>query len=104
MRWLSVSSGRDSNMVAHEIWDDEAVHLLAARRVQVARDTGALGHLPFALSILARSHMLAGELTAAALVLDEARPIAEATGNQAVVNGPMHCSLRGAATRRTHLG
>ncbi len=88
-RWLSVSVGRDSNIVAHEMWDDEAVHLLAARRVQVARDTGALGHLPFALSFLARSHMLAGELTAATLVLDEAQLIAEATGNRAVVNGPM---------------
>ena len=88
-RWLSVSTGRDSNIVAHEMWDDEAVHLLAARRVQVARDTGALGHLPFALTFLARSHMLAGELAAATLALDEARLIAEATGNQAVVNGPM---------------
>jgi DNA-binding CsgD family transcriptional regulator len=57
--------------------------------VQVARDTGALGHLQFALSFLARSHMLAGDLTAAALVLDEARSIAEATGNSAVVNAPM---------------
>ena len=44
-RWLSVSSGRNSNMVALEMWDDEALHLLATRRVQVARDTGALGHL-----------------------------------------------------------
>lgn len=88
-RWLSVSSGRDSNMVALEMWDDQALQLLAARRVQVARDTGALGHLPFALSFLARSYMLAGELTAASLVLDEARAIAEATGNSAVVNAPM---------------
>jgi DNA-binding CsgD family transcriptional regulator len=88
-RWLSVSSGRDSNMVALELWDDEALHLLAARRVQLARDTGALGHLPFALTFLARSHMHAGELSAATLVLDEARLIAEATGNQAVVNAPM---------------
>jgi DNA-binding CsgD family transcriptional regulator len=88
-RWLSVSSGRNSNMVALEMWDDEALHLLAARRVQVARDTGALAHLQFALSFLARSHMLAGELTAAALLLDEARSIAEATGNSVVVNAPM---------------
>ena len=80
-RWLSLSSGRNSNIVALEMWDDEALHLLAARQVQVARDTGALGHLQFALSFLARSHMLAGELTAAALMIDEARLIAEATGN-----------------------
>jgi DNA-binding CsgD family transcriptional regulator len=103
-RWLSVSSGRNSNMVALEMWDDEALHLLAARQVQVARDTGALGHLPFALSFLARSHMLAGELTAAALVLDEARLIAEATGNSAVVNGPMILAAwRGDETQASEL-
>jgi len=88
-RRLSPSSGRNGNIVALEMWDDEAVHLLAARQVQVARDAGALVHLQFALSFLARSHMLAGELTAAALILDEARLIAEATGNPALVNAPM---------------
>src|SRR4030081_498987 len=62
-RWLSVSSARDSNIVALEMWDDEALHLLAARQVKGARDTGALAHLQFGLSFLARSHMLAGELT-----------------------------------------
>jgi DNA-binding CsgD family transcriptional regulator len=46
-------------------------------------------HLQFALSFLARSHMLAGELTAATLMIDEARLIAEATGNPALVNAPM---------------
>jgi DNA-binding CsgD family transcriptional regulator len=88
-RWLSPSSGRNGNIVALEMWDDEAVHLLATRQVQVARDTGALVHLQFALSFLARSQMLAGELTAAALTIDEARLIAEATGNPALVNAPM---------------
>ena len=88
-RWLSLSSGRNGNIVALEMWDDEALHLLAARQVQVARDTGALVHLQFALSFLARSHMLAGELTAATLMIDEARLIAEATGNPALVNAPM---------------
>jgi DNA-binding CsgD family transcriptional regulator len=88
-RWLSLSGARDSNIVALEMWDDEAVHLLAARQVQVARETGALVHLQFALSFLARSHMLAGELTTAAVVLDEAGLIAEATGNPALVNAPM---------------
>jgi DNA-binding CsgD family transcriptional regulator len=86
---LSLSSGRNSNIVALEMWDDEALHRLAARQVQVARDTGALVHLQFALSFLARSHMLAGELTAATGMIDEARLIAEATGNPALVNAPM---------------
>jgi DNA-binding CsgD family transcriptional regulator len=88
-RPLSHSSGRDGNIVALEMWDDEAVHLLATRQVQVARETGALVHLQFALSFLARSHMLAGELTAATLMIDEAHLIAEATGNPALVNAPM---------------
>jgi DNA-binding CsgD family transcriptional regulator len=88
-RRLSVSSSRNSNVVALEVWDDEALHCLAARQVQVARDAGALVHLQFALSFLARSHMLAGDLIAATLTLDETRSIAEATGNPALVNAPM---------------
>ena len=88
-RWLSVSSTRNGDIVAHEMWDDEASHRLAARQVQVARDAGALVHLQFALSFLARSHMLAGDLSAAALTIGEARSIAEATGNPPLVNAPM---------------
>jgi DNA-binding CsgD family transcriptional regulator len=88
-RWLSLSTGRNSNIVTLEMWDDEALNLLAARQVQVARDASALVHLQFALSFLARSHMLAGELTAATLMIDEARLIAEATENPALVNAPM---------------
>jgi DNA-binding CsgD family transcriptional regulator len=88
-RRLSVSSTRNSNIVALEMWDDEALHLLAIRQVQAARETGALVHLQFALSFLARSHMLAGDLTAASLMIDEARLIAGAAGNPALVNAPM---------------
>jgi DNA-binding CsgD family transcriptional regulator len=86
---LSVSNTRNGNIVALELWDDEALHRLAARQVQVARDAGALVHLQFALSFLARSHMLAGDLTAAALMIDEARVLADATGNAALVNAPL---------------
>jgi len=88
-RELSLSSLRNANIVALELWDDEAVHLLADRQVRAARDSGALVHLEFALSFLARSHMLAGELAEAALVIDEARLIAEAIGNQPLVNAPL---------------
>ncbi len=88
-QWLSLSRSRDTNVLALEMWDDGAFHLLAARQVEAARDTGALVHLQFALSFLARSHMLAGELTATAQVLDEAGLLAEATGNPALVNAPM---------------
>jgi DNA-binding CsgD family transcriptional regulator len=88
-RRLSVSTTRNANIVALEMWDDEALHLLAASQAQVARETGALLHLQFGLSFLARSQMLAGELTAATLTIDEARLIAEATGNPALLNAPM---------------
>ena len=88
-RRLSLSSSRNSNIVALELWDDEALHRLAERQVQAARDAGALVHLQFALSFLARSQMLAGDLTAATLTIDETRSIAEATGNPAPLNAPM---------------
>jgi DNA-binding CsgD family transcriptional regulator/tetratricopeptide (TPR) repeat protein len=87
--WLSLSSARDRNVLALELWDEEALHVLAARQVRLARDSGALGHLEFALSFLARSHMVAGELASAATVLDEANLIAEATGNPVLVNAPV---------------
>ena len=88
-RWLSLSAGRNSNIVALELWDEAALATLAGRQVEVARDTGALGHLQFALTFLARSFMLGGELGTAELILDEAGSIAEATGNQPLVSAPM---------------
>jgi DNA-binding CsgD family transcriptional regulator len=88
-RWLSLSSARDQNVLALELWDEEALHVLAARQVQLARDSGALGHLEYSLSFLARSHVVAGDLEGAAIVLDEAKLIAAATGNPELVNAPL---------------
>ena len=88
-RSLSLVSNRASAIVAIELWDVEAFHLLASRRVQLARDTGALVHLRFALSFLARSQLLAGEVAAATSTIDEAHLIAEASGNLPLVNAPM---------------
>jgi DNA-binding CsgD family transcriptional regulator len=88
-RWLSLSGARNDHIVALELWDDQALDLLEGRQLQVARDMGAYGQLHFALSFVARNHMLAGELTAAAQVIDEARLIAEATGNAPPVNAVM---------------
>jgi DNA-binding CsgD family transcriptional regulator len=88
-RPLSLSRFRNNNIVALELWDAHAAHQLAEREVQIARDTGALMHLQFALSFLLRGNILAGELTTAALQLDEANLIAEATGNRRFANAPM---------------
>jgi len=88
-RSLSLVSNRASAIVALELWDVEAFHLLASRRVELARDAGALLHLRFALSFLARSQLLAGAVAAAASTIDEAQLIAEASGNLPLVNAPM---------------
>jgi DNA-binding CsgD family transcriptional regulator len=80
-RWLWLVGGRAGAIVALELWDDESWHALAARQVQVARDTGALVHLRLALNYVASTHIFAGELTTAALMIEEDRLIAEATGN-----------------------
>jgi DNA-binding CsgD family transcriptional regulator len=88
-RWLSLSGARNDHIVALELWDEEAIALLEDRQLQVARDTGAFGHLQFALGFVARNQILAGELTEAAHLLDEADVIAEATGNAPFVNAPM---------------
>jgi hypothetical protein len=71
---------RAGAFAALEVWDADAWHLLAERQVRVAREMGALVRLQFALQFLARSHMLAADLAAAARAIDEEREIAEATG------------------------
>ena len=83
-RWLWLTGGRAGNMVAVELWDAESWHALATRQVQFARDTGALVQLQYGLSLLAITHLLAGELTTAAQMIEEDRLIAEATGNPPV--------------------
>ncbi|MEA2235251.1 MAG: hypothetical protein QOD83_5067, partial [Solirubrobacteraceae bacterium] len=77
--WLD--GGRAMSMIPAEVWDAESWHALATRQVQLARDAGTLVHLQFGLNLLAWIRLLAGELTTAALLLDEDRLIAEATGN-----------------------
>jgi DNA-binding CsgD family transcriptional regulator len=88
-RWLWLAGGRVSVLVANELWDAEAFRALAARQAQFARDTGALLHLQLALSFLARSHILAGELATVALIIEEDRLIAEATGNPPLRSAPI---------------
>ena len=83
-RWLWFSGGGAGTIIAQELWDFESWHALAARRVQVARDTGALVQLQFTRNSLAGVHLLAGELSAAERLIDEDRLIAEATGNPPV--------------------
>ncbi len=88
-RWLWLAGGRIGQIIAMELWDFEAWQTLAARQVRFARDTGALMHLAFALNYMARTHILAGELTAAARLIEEDHLIAEATGNSPIADTAM---------------
>jgi len=65
--WLSVSY----NIVAMDMWDDEAWFELAAGQVRLARADGILSWLPFALDYLAEFHIQSGELSKAAALLIE---------------------------------
>jgi DNA-binding CsgD family transcriptional regulator/tetratricopeptide (TPR) repeat protein len=60
------------NIAAEELWDEEAWRELADSQVELARATGTLLLLPYALDYLAGALTQAGELSAAALLLTEA--------------------------------
>jgi DNA-binding CsgD family transcriptional regulator len=89
-RWLWLVGARSASaLIAVELWDFECWQALAAGQVQAARDTGAFLRLQFALTYLARAHLLAGEVAAAAELIDEDRLIADATGNPPIAIAAM---------------
>jgi DNA-binding CsgD family transcriptional regulator len=89
-RWIWLVGVRGArSLIAMELWDFESWRALAAGLARAARDTGAFVNLQFALNVLARAHLLAGELAAAAGLLDEERLIAEATRNPPVMHTTM---------------
>jgi DNA-binding CsgD family transcriptional regulator len=96
-RWLWLVGARSASaLIAVELWDFESWQALTADQVQAARDTGAFLRLQFALTYRARAHLLAGELTAAAELLDEDHLIADATGNPPVaIDAMMLAAWRG---------
>jgi DNA-binding CsgD family transcriptional regulator len=96
-RWLWLVGARSASaLIAVELWDFDSWQALTAGQVQAARDTGAFVRLQFALTYRARAHLLAGELAAAAELLDEDRLIADATGNPPVaIDAMMLAAWRG---------
>jgi len=65
---------------AFELWDDEALHTLAQRRVDLARGSGAFVALPNALNQLGAYEVLVGRFDAAEACFEEADEISAATG------------------------
>jgi DNA-binding CsgD family transcriptional regulator len=88
-RSLFLATGRTSGMLAVELWDAASYRVLMDRQAQFARDAGALVQLRFALGLLARSEILSGELTTAALRVDEERLLGEVTGSRPFGNAEM---------------
>ena len=90
--------------VTHELWDAEAWHTLAGRRKQSAHEAGALVQLQFAAHSLAWSHILGGQLEAAAQLAEENRTLAAVTGNQPLVRtNILLAAFRGENTQATRL-
>ncbi|MDX6542350.1 MAG: hypothetical protein QOI71_3960, partial [Gaiellales bacterium] len=88
-KWLATVS-------SVHLWDDERWVAISERHVQIARETGALGELPLALSQRVYAHLFAGELMAAATLVDEIRAATEATGSNLTPYGAVGLvALRG---------
>jgi len=88
-RWRFLAGGRAGMTIAMERCDWEALHALTASQAQAARDTGALVQLLSATMGLAAAHVMRGEFSAAARLVEEARLIAEVTGTPRVATTAM---------------
>jgi DNA-binding CsgD family transcriptional regulator len=85
-RWLTVPAFPIlQESVAHELWDDPLLLQLSSAAVRYARDAGALAGLPRALVYRAGVHLLAGEFSTAATLLEEAHSITASTDPHAPV-------------------
>ena len=84
MRWLWLA-GRAAGF----IWDYESWDALTARQIQVARNVGALTVLPLALSTRVGVHLFAGELRAAASLVEESEALSRATHSRIVPYNPL---------------
>ena len=76
LRWLWFACH-----IAIDLWDDESWAALCTRHVQFSREAGALTVLLLGLNQRIGLHEHAGELAAAASLVEEARAVAEATGS-----------------------
>jgi DNA-binding CsgD family transcriptional regulator len=88
-KWLAT-------VLSVHLWEDVRWQGISEGHVQIARETGALGELPLALNQRVYAHLFAGELTAAALLVDEIRAATEATGSNLAPYGAVGlAALRG---------
>jgi DNA-binding CsgD family transcriptional regulator len=75
--WLA--GNRAAGIIAIEAWDYETGRVLAERQVRIARHSGALVQLQFALNFLANNVALTGDIAAAAMLVEEERLLSAMT-------------------------
>ncbi len=98
-RWLWLA-GR----IASELWDARVWDELTSRGVRLAREAGALSVLPIAASYRAGVHLHAGELTAAAGLMEESAAITQMTGTAPLIyTSPLLAASRGDVSRAVPL-
>ena len=91
LRWLWLAT-----IASVQLWDDTGWETLSERHVRLARRTGALSDLPLALTQRVYMHLLAGELTAAASLVDEIEATTDAIGSTLAPYGKVGlAALRG---------
>ena len=96
-KWLTTVS-------AVHLWDDSLWETLSQRHVELAREAGALGELPLALSQRVYVHLFAGELAAGASLVQEIEATTEATGSDLAPYGAVGLvALRGHEAEATSL-
>ncbi|TDU83709.1 regulatory LuxR family protein [Kribbella voronezhensis] len=102
--WLWLAGNRAAGIIALEVWDLAAAQELSSRQEQMARETGALVQLQFALNFRANLDCLTGDLAAVARWVEEGRQIAVATGQPEVAfGGLLLAAFRGAEKPATDL-
>jgi DNA-binding CsgD family transcriptional regulator len=90
LRWLWLAC-----IAALHLWDDGKWDVLSKRHVELARQVGALGELPLALSSRVYLLLFAGELAAAGSLAEEVRAATEATGSNLAPYGALGVAAMG---------
>jgi DNA-binding CsgD family transcriptional regulator len=91
LRWLWLA-----NIAAVHLWDYDRWDTFSSRHVRLTREAGALSELPLALIQRAYVLLFAGELAAAASLVEEAQVVTEATGSRHAPYGDLYfAALRG---------
>jgi DNA-binding CsgD family transcriptional regulator len=78
LSWLA--GNRVAGIIATEAWDYATGRALAERQVTMARDSGALVQLQFALNFLANNVVLTGDIRTAMALVEEERLVSTLTG------------------------